>query len=209
MPEETTPQPATPNSGEQTTPSESLLGKTETTTEQPAPQTETKPSENTEEKPKTEEGAPEKYEFKPLEGRQLDPEFIKAYSETAKELNLPQEKAQKLLDKMGPVIEARQLEQINAVRSQWENSSKTDAEFGGAKLEENLGVARKALDQFGTPELRELLNASGIGNHPEVVRFFYRAGKALTSDNFVGGHKEAKGTPRTFNDMANKLYSNS
>jgi hypothetical protein len=150
------------------------------------------------------EGAPEKYEFKAPEGQKFDDTVLGAYSEIAKELNLPQDAAQKVLDKVAPVIQARQAEQIEAVRTAWAESAKTDKEFGGDKLPENLATAKKALDTFGSPELKKLLNESGLGNNPEVIRAFYRAGKAISEDKFVGG----KGAPPDAND-ARSLYPNS
>ena len=150
------------------------------------------------------EGAPEKYEFKAAEGTTFDDAVIGAFSEAAKELNLSQEAAQKVLDKVAPVIQARQAEQIEAARNAWAESARTDKEFGGDKLTENLAVAKKALDTFGTPELKKLLNESGMGNNPEVIRAFYRAGKAISEDKFIGG----KATTADAND-ARSLYPNS
>lgn len=155
---------------------------------------------NAEQKPA---GAPEQYEFQAPEGQQFDDKVIGAFSDVAKELNLPQESAQKVLDKVAPVIAARQAEQIAAARTSWESSSKTDQEFGGDKLTENLAVATKALDTFGTPALKALLTESGLGNHPEVIRLFYRAGKAISEDRFVGG-----GNSKPTNDPRN-FYPNS
>lgn len=154
------------------------------------------------------EGAPEQYEeFKAPEGRQFDPDVINNFKEVAKELNLSQDAAQKMLDKMGPVVAERQLQQVEALRSQWAEQSTADKEFGGDKLNENLDVARKALDSFGTPELKSLLNESGLGNHPEFIRLLYRAGKAISEDNFVGGAPTAsKGKPTSNADFADSLY---
>lgn len=156
--------------------------------------------------PSPPEGAPETYEFKAPEGQELDTEFVKVYSEVAKELNLTQENAQKLIDKVSPVIQQQQMARIEALRTEWADQSKSDKEFGGEKLEENLGIAKQALDKFGSNELKDLLNASGLGNHPELIRFFVKAGKALSADTFVGGHQEGKAGPKTFNDMATALY---
>lgn len=168
---------------------------------------EQKPSDNAGE---AKVGAPEKYEFKAHEGYEFDSSVINAYSEVAKELNLSQDAAQKVLDKMAPALQARQAEQINSIRDEWVSLAKSDKEFGGEKMSENLGVARKALDAFGSPELRTLLNESGLGNHPEVIRLFYRAGKAISEDRFVGGSPAAgKGAGlKSFSDFASALYSN-
>lgn len=149
------------------------------------------------------EGAPEQYEFKAPEGQEFDPAVIDQFSEIAKELNLPQDAAQKILDKMGPTIATRQAEAIEAARTEWANASQTDKEFGGEKLTENLSVAKKALDSFGTPELRTLLNQSGLGNHPEVIRFMYRAGKAISDDSFVSG-SQATASKRTADVLYNQ-----
>ena len=159
-----------------------------------------------EQEKKKPEGAPESYEFKAPEGTQFDDAVIGAFSEVAKELNLPQDQAQKVLDKMAPVIAARQAEQFQAARTEWAEAAKTDKEFGGEKLTENLGTAKKALDALATPELRTLLEESGLGNHPEWIRYCYRVSKAFSPDNFEGGHKEGGAAPNDFNSMASKLY---
>lgn len=184
-------------------------GKTQTTQES-APagdKTDGKASDAEGDKPA---GAPEKYEFKAPEGKEFAADTIKDFSEIAKELNLSQEAAQKLLDKMAPSIEARQVQQLEAIRNEWADAAQVDKEFGGEKLNENLAVAKKALDAFGSPELRALLNESGLGNNPEVIRFMYRAGKAMSEDTFVGNSPGAdgKGNPKDFNAKAAALYNN-
>lgn len=148
------------------------------------------------------EGAPEKYEFAGAE--ELDSAVLDQFSEVAKELNLTQDAAQKVLDKMGPVIAAHQSEQLQAARTEWAETAKADKEFGGEKLQENLAVAKRALDAYGSDELRTLLNESGLGNHPEVIRLLYRAGKATSEDGFVKGGKgvNQQADPR-------RLYPNS
>lgn len=143
------------------------------------------------EQPKPE--APESYEFKPIDGVSVAPEVIERFSAVAKDLKLSQEAAQKVFEEMAPAIQAHQVAQVQAVTAEWAKQSTADPEFGGEKLQENLAVAKKALDTFGTPELRNLLNESGLGNHPDVIRFMYRAGRAISEDKFVvAGASQAK-----------------
>lgn len=160
--------------------------------------------------PDAPKGAPEKYEFKPVEGRELDSETMSTFAEVAKEAGLTQDAAQKILDRMAPQMAQRQQAQIEAIRNEWVEASKTDSEFGGEKIAENLATAKKALDQFGTPELRALLNESGLGNHPEIIRLMYRAGKAISEDTYVGRAASVGGkpAPKSFADAAAALYSN-
>jgi hypothetical protein len=181
-------------------------GKQQTqTTETPAVTTE-KPAAaatTTETKPAT-EGAPEKYEFKAPEGTEYDSEILDAFTGAAKEANLSQDAAQKLIGKMAPALAARQADQIKVIQDEWRTASAADAEFGGEKLKENLAIAKKALDTFGTPELSRLLDESGLGNNPEVIRYFYRAGKAISEDKFVGGTGRSTGPA----NPASVLYNN-
>lgn len=147
---------------------------------------------STETKEPVVEGAPEKYEFVAPEGVTFDSELLGEFEGVARELNLSQEKASKLSDIGAKVVqrfEAKQAEAIETASTEWSKQTATDKEFGGdqATLDANLAVAKSALDTFGTPELRTLLRDSRLGNHPEVVRFMFRAGKALAQDKHVPG----------------------
>lgn len=165
-----------------------------TTTQQTTETTAAEPA-KTEEAGKPEvkvEGAPEKYEFKAPEGQSYDAGILTAFEAAARDSNLSQTAAQKLLDSMAPKIAERQMEQVVAIRKEWYESSKSDKEFGGEKLDQNLGIAKKALDNFGSPELNKLLVSTGLGNHPEVIRAFFKIGKAISEDTFVNGQPSAK-----------------
>ena len=143
---------------------------------------------------------------------ELDPEVLTAFGEVAKELDLPQEAAQKVLDKVAPVMQARQAAVVEQVKLDWANESQADKEFGGESLNDNLEIAKSSLNAFGTDALKSLLQESGLGNHPEVIRFMYRAGKAISEDSYVGNsdgaNAKSNGIPKDFNGIANALYSN-
>lgn len=196
-----------------------LLTSTETaaTTTQPGETQTTQPEaegEKTAEEKTAEtklEGAPETYEFKAPEGASYDAAVLEPFSAAAKKANLTQDAAQMLLDDMAPVIAARQQAQVDEIRTGWLTATKTDKEFGGEQLPQNMAVAKKALDQFdplpsgatSTP-LRRLLEDTGFGNHPDVIRLLYRAGKALSEDKFVAGSPAPVGEA----DRAKRLYGN-
>lgn len=162
----------------------------------------------------TPQGAPETYEFNTKitdESSELDPEVVTAFGEVAKELDLPQDAAQKVLDKVAPVIQARQAKVLEQVKLDWANDSQADKEFGGENLTENLNVAKQALNAFGSDSLKSLLHETGFGNHPEIIRFMYKAGKAISEDSYVGNSEGAMSQgadPKDFNSIANALYSN-
>ena len=161
------------------------------------------------------QGAPENYEFNSKVAaapQELDSEVLTAFGDVAKELDLPQEDAQKVLNKVAPVIQERQAKMLEQVRAEWANESQSDEEFGGEAVTENLNVAKQALDAFGTDAFKSLLQETGFGNHPEIIRFMYRAGKAISEDSYVGNSQGANprgsNIPKDFNGIANALYSN-
>lgn len=137
------------------------------------------------------EGAPETYEeFKAPEGVKLDEEVTGEFKTVAKELGLKQDDAQKVIDlgvKMQEKFQAKLSEHIEHTTTEWQKQARGDAEFGGDKLGENLAVAKQALDAFASDDLKTLLNESGLGNHPEIIRTFYRVGKAISEDKLVPG----------------------
>ncbi|MBA8045632.1 peptidase [Citrobacter freundii] len=143
------------------------------------------------------EGAPEKYEFQAAEGVELDTEALKEFEPVAREMNLTNEQAQKLVDvypKILAGVQQRQVEAWQQTTEQWAADVKADKEIGGDKLTSNLSAAQRALAQFGTPELKEYLEGTGLGNHPELVKAFVKVGKAMSEDKVVTGGHESGGS---------------
>jgi hypothetical protein len=153
------------------------------------------------------QGAPEAYEdFSVPEGVELDAEVLGEFKAVAKELNLPQDAAQKVTDlgvKLAQKWEAERQQATSEMFADWKGRAETDKEFGGDALPANLAVAKKAVDQFGTPELRELLDVHRLGDNPEVIRFMFRVGKAISEDTFVAGGKSSPAQ-----DAAKTLFPN-
>lgn len=130
--------------------------------------------------------APESYDLQMPDGVELDTAAAEEFKGIAKEYGLTQEQAQKVAD-IGAKMVQRQTEAHQAQVQTWVDAVKTDKEIGGDKLNENLAIARKTIDTFGSPELKEMLNVTGIGNHPEIVKLAYKIGKAISDDGFVRG----------------------
>lgn len=150
---------------------------------------------------------PEKYEdFKLPEGVEVDAEMLDAFKPLAKELGLTQENAQKLVDLQAKA--SQKMAEANAkawttMVEKWANDAKADKEYGGVNFNENIGVARKALDHFGTPALKAMLNETGVGNHPELIKFAIKVGKEMQSGGVLVGGKKTEAT-----DIAHILYPN-
>jgi hypothetical protein len=147
------------------------------------------------------EGVPDAYTFEPPEGLTIDEETkgkIEAFSDQAREMGLNQKQYQTLIE-----YDLNRAQQFNdqAVEGwttrveDWRKSAKADKEIGGEQFSANLKVAENAIKQFGDPDLRALLkspsvdNPSGlaIGNHPAVLRFLNRVGKAIADPILLQG----------------------
>lgn len=152
------------------------------------------------------EGAPEAYEvFTAPEGVTLPAPVLDAFQGAAKEAGLSQAKAQALLSSLAPVIAKQNNEAINTVHkqavTQWLKDTKADTEVGGDKLPENLAIARRAMsDKIATPALKKLLDDSGLGNHPEVIRWMFRVGKHIMPDSKLVTGAANTGGEKTVSD---------
>ncbi|MBW5937564.1 peptidase [Klebsiella michiganensis] len=157
-----------------------------------------KPADKPDDKEQKLEGAPEKYEFKPAEGQELDTAALEQFEPIARELNLTNEQAQKMVDLYGtkimPMVQKQQAEFWQKTTEQWAADVKADKEIGGDKLTANLSAAQRALEQFGDPELKEYLDSTGLGNHPALVKAFIKVGKAMSEDKVVTGGHESGGS---------------
>ena len=150
------------------------------------------------EKEQKQEGAPEKYEFQAAEGQELDSAALEQFEPIARELNLSNEQAQKMVDLYGtkilPMVQQQQAEAWQAQTEQWAADVNADKEIGGDKLTANLSAAQRALEQFGDQELKEYLDTTGLGNHPALVKAFIKVGKAMSEDKVVTGGHESGGS---------------
>ena len=133
-------------------------------------------------------GAPEgDYEVKAPEGGVLDPTVMGELGAVAKELNLSPAAVQKLVDRVAPVWQKQGLAHVEKFRKEWTEQSLADKEFGGSNFDANIKAVNKAYTKFTTPELRTLLEESGLNCHPEVIRHFYRLSKATEDGRYIKG----------------------
>lgn len=129
-------------------------------------------------------GAPEKYEdFKVPEGFTAP---IEEFTSFAKEMNMSQENAQKVVDfftnTYAPKLETMRQEQIKGWREESEKQFK----------KEDIEIANKGLAAFTSPELKQLLNETGLGNHPQMVKLFNLIGTKISESNLIDGKPTGK-----------------
>ena len=151
-----------------------------------------------EEKDKS-EGAPEKYEaFTVPDGFTIDDTAVNEFGALAKELNLTQDKAQKLVDYQVKFQQANMAKLDAQVKKQ---SDDWAAETMKAYKREDLADARRGF-KSAPKEVQEMLAACGFDNHKSFVEFFAKVGKSIKEDKFEMG----KGKGGQSKTTANVIY---
>lgn len=126
-------------------------------------------------------GPPETGTYEPFtlpDGAVADEALTEEFLPVVKELGLSQKGAQKLVDFKAKLDQAN-LKRWGDHLSDLRTQAKADPEIGGARYNENLSVAVKAVQKFGGPALQKVLNQYGVGAHPEMIRAFAKIGRAM------------------------------
>lgn len=117
------------------------------------------------------------------EGIEVDQVLMDGVKEIAGKHNLPKEAVQDLVDtyaKRFTDADNTLKDQWTEIEQGWIKSAKSDKEIGGERFETSVKKANVALDKFGTPELREALDQTRLGNHPEMIRLMSKIGEAIS-----------------------------
>lgn len=120
----------------------------------------------------------------------------------------PKDRVNKLVEMHGTLVQSaiqtvgeQMVAEIQRQQAEWETAVKSDPEIGGSNLAPNLAKVSKLIDAEGTPELRQALDATGAGSHPEIVKFFVKM-----ADRFAEGAPAGGGNPTTKESTAQRMY---
>lgn len=134
------------------------------------------------------------------EGSPLSEAHLAKISEMAQKQGWSQEVAQEVLARQSDAIK----EHLGSLETEhkanvetWNKELAADKDIGGQALDANLDAGRRALDQFGTPELVEALRASGYSAFPPLVKMLVKIGKAMGEDRVANGGQAARNDLRS------------
>ena len=146
----------------------------------------------------TKPAAPESYELEMPEGYELDTETLEAVTPMLKEMGATTEQAQALADIMVKKMTAQRNAECDAfsetVKS-WKEETLNDPEIGGRNLDKNLSSVAKVIDKYAEDgaAVRQMLDDSGLGNHPAFVKMMVRVAQSLDTDKWVDSPGNNKG----------------
>jgi len=131
---------------------------------------------------------PEKYDLVLGEKSQLDPSVLNDVAGLAKELALDNEQAQKiatLIDTAAASHFDHLVSEHKTRITEWVAQVKKDSVMGGANFNGTIDAAKRPLAKYGDDELRAGLKETGFGNHPALIRFLSKIGKAMGEDQVI------------------------
>ena len=120
------------------------------------------------------------------ENSQLTEEDFASLKQAAFSVNLPADALAKWVsleeNRLAQAAE-KQAEQTRAQQASWAAQTR---ESLGVHWQEEVSRAVRAADVFGGPELRQVLEETGLGNHPVIVRTFAEVAKRMREDISLG-----------------------
>lgn len=147
----------------------------------------------------------------------LDTALVEVATPVLKEAGLTNDQANRLIS-LVPQIQERMIQQQNdafaETRAEWAKAAQSDEEIGGKNWKASISLAAKALDHFGAPSqkneageetnaFRKLLNETGLGEHPDMIRMFRKIGEAVAED---GTFPRSEGTRAVKKSPEENLY---
>ena len=168
----------------------------------------------TDEKPKDGEAdkgkdsVPDEYEaFTLPEGMEMDKDMAEQVTPLLKDLGMTQENAQRLIDFYSDGVQRVHDATVQAWadrQEQWQQESEDDPEYGKGNYDDSLAIAKSAVRELGGTALMKAIEETQMGSHPEVIRAFWKIGKAMKEDGVNIG-KAAGGQQLT---AAERIFPN-
>jgi hypothetical protein len=138
-----------------------------------------------------------KYELTLPEGVEIDTQLAEAVFPAFKEIGLTTGQANKLAEAFA-AYRAQEGETANTQwerrNRDWQGAAKADKTYADVGYDNAVVSANRAIDQFGDAELVDALKVSGMGNHPAMIRAFYKAGAAMADDKTERGSNNGTDT---------------
>lgn len=134
--------------------------------------------------------APETYELTLPDENPLGETGVANIEALAREFDLSNDEAQKLVDlQLGAVQAVTEAAQAAYVKQgdTWHQEITADTEFGGEHLKATLDDANRVLKEFADGEFVDELKDTPYANHPGLVRMLARVGKLMREGNYVPG----------------------
>ena len=156
---------------------------------------------------------PDTYDITTSTGEQLDGEDLDKLNQVCKKAGITQKQAQMLFSayendafNFNQQLQSSYNQQLQS----WRDAVMNDRELGQENFEKTKANIKNVISRFGSSELSDFLNKSGLGYNPDFVRFVNKVGSLISNDNnFIGGNSNPQVSEADRQkEMLMKLYNN-
>ena len=130
----------------------------------------------------------------------LTKEYVTQFQEDAIAAGLSKDEAKDLLDTQYRAVKEysdRNTQSVEKAKQEWREMSRADKEIGGDNFNKTAELSRRVVERFGNEAFKTLLNQSGFGNYPEVLRFLSKIGAAFSEDQLRPGNASSGGVTKS------------
>lgn len=147
-----------------------------------------------------------KYDFSAVKnsnGENYNQTTVDFVTTVAKEMKLNNEQAGSLLKILADNYQTVQQQTVQRERTNWRAELRSDPELGGENFDKTRLHLSTVMRKFGNNEVKDILNSTGLGDHPAFVRMFNAIGASMSQEVNV-----IKGTqPKPKFDYNNYFYN--
>lgn len=147
-----------------------------------------------------------KYDFSAVKnsnGENYNQTTVDFVTSVAKEMKLNNEQAGSLLKILADNYQTVQQQAVQRERTNWRAELRSDPELGGENFDKTRLHLSTVMRKFGNNEVKDILNSTGLGDHPAFVRMFNAIGASMSQEVNV-----IKGTqPKPKFDYNNYFYN--
>jgi len=138
-----------------------------------------------------------------------DEGILDNYKEFAHEVGLSQHQAESVLGAYETIQEEEAENFQQSIKDLEVNSTIELQREWGKNFDGNMDYAKRAYAQFASPQLSEILDDTGLGNHPEVIKAFSKIGQMLGEESLAVGTGLGRNqmSPQTAQEEIQALYS--
>lgn len=143
---------------------------------------------------------PESYDLDIPENMAMTDEAKASLDEKFREAGLSQEQASAVFGMYKDTIEDmnRALAQQS---TKWLEETKKDPDLGGSNFVATTANVRRVTTRFGDEAFASLMNETGLGNHPALLRFLNKVGASLAEDRAGSGRATSKAPNRPLHEL--------
>lgn len=132
-----------------------------------------------------------KYDFSEVKnsnGENYNQTTVDFVTSVAKEMKLNNEQAGSLLKILADNYQTVQQQAVQKERTNWRAELRSDPELGGENFDKTRLHLSTVMRKFGNNEVKDILNSTGLGDHPAFVRMFNAIGASMSQEvNVIKG----------------------